>query len=178
MKGTKTLCWWALPPNNQSPQAVRVASLILLVMFVPLTVACYPVRVLQQPKLKFEVREPSGKPIAGAVVHLARHPDSSRSFAGGPPVETSALTDKDGVLRFRATHDWQVAALLPDATATYYIWSWCIEKSSYMPSVTNLIRPAEVPDKVIVIELRPSQEAVGCSAATAGGYATRPSGVM
>jgi len=62
---------------------MRSASILLVALLVSLSVACYPVRVLQQPKLVFEVRDPGGKPIADAVVHLARHPDGRYSFASG-----------------------------------------------------------------------------------------------
>src|SRR6185436_8041876 len=102
---------------------MRSVTTLLVLAISALSAGCYPVRVLQQPKLEFHVQDSSGKPITDAIVHLARHADSGRSFAGGAPTESAVQTDQNGRVRFTSMHDWQVEILLPDAYATHYLWS-------------------------------------------------------
>jgi hypothetical protein len=153
----------------------KAAELVALAM-VPVLAGCYPVRVMQQPALDFQIQDPSGKPITDATVHLARHPDSGRSFAGGAPSESAAQTDQNGRVRFSSMHDWQVEILLPDAYATHYLWSWCIDKIGYLPSVQNRVVKSDVPSRAIVIRLEQAAENSTCSPASRNGFQTRPDG--
>jgi len=143
---------------------------------VPVLAGCYPVRVLQQPKLDFQIQDSSGKPITDAIVHLAQHPDSGRSFAGGAPTESAIQTDQNGWVRFKPMYDWQLEILLPDAYATHYLWSWCIDKIGYLPSVQNRVVKSDVPSRALVVRLEQAAENSTCSPADQDGFQTQPDG--
>lgn len=102
--------------------------ILLILVISTLLTACvsYPVYKTLQPKSTIVVLDSSGKPIAGAEVHLvaSSHPH------GKEKSRVVRITDNTGSLKFPSVKEWRRESLAIHGIE-YFSWSWCIKKKGY-----------------------------------------------
>jgi len=119
---------------------MSACRLVTAIVSILALTGCFPVRTTVTPEVSFAVSDPSGAPIAGAQVNFARY---SISFMTRHQI-VQMTTDRSGRAATQQEGMWQVLVLAPDGFATFYSWSWCIEKPGYAVVYRNNLRDSGV----------------------------------
>lgn len=97
--------------------------------------ACVLWPTTDRPEVTFVVKDPSNAPVAGAKVKFATY-----SLGMAPRSEMlEVVTSQEGVAVISGTWHWQLVILAPDG-ATFYDWSYCVEKSGFSAHVKNSLK--------------------------------------
>jgi len=108
---------------------------LILAISVVLLASCAPWRTTTQPEAQFRIMDSSSIPVEGARVHLASYSVSK------VPKDTVILqiADDEGRVHFPEESYWQLVVVAPGG-ATFYGWSFCIDKPGFKPHAENSLR--------------------------------------